>query len=104
MIERGRAKEIVRRKIELDHSLGESVGGSGHLGYTSIANIEIKNIIRKDDAASVYWEITYEYVLETTTEFTVYPDNPPYRSTYRKIVRTDSEGNIQRMDSHGEQG
>jgi hypothetical protein len=104
MIEREKAKEIVRRRIELDHSLGESVGGSGHLGYTSIANIKIKDIIRKGDATDAYWEITYEYVLETTTEFTVYPDNPPYRSMYCKSVRIDAEGNIQRVGTCGDQG
>ena len=41
MIDKSKLKELLLGEIEKRHKLGEQVGGSGHLGYVSLTNLEI---------------------------------------------------------------
>ena len=87
-------KEIVEAKIKRDEDLGERAGGSGHLGFVSFELLGIqdpKTIVLKDVECC---EITYTYVIIVETEFTYYPDNPPYEHKYQKTIVIDPSGNI----------
>jgi hypothetical protein len=72
-------KAIIEKQIESEESLGDQVGGSGHRGHVSykIDNISEPQIIDNNTI-----EVTYRYTLTTVTEFTIYPDNPPYEQSY----------------------
>ena len=91
-----RIREIVARKIEHDEQLGDQVGGSGHLGSVGYEIDEIAPAVGVPDEGRGLFEIVYTYTLITVTEFTVYPDNPPYTSSYRKSIVVDEEGTIVR--------
>lgn len=83
-------RNIVSNQIEKDESLGEGVGGSGHLGYV---DFQIDSI---DEPRKVPegWEITYRYTISITTEFTIYPDNPPQETGYQKTILVDEKGEV----------
>ena len=83
-------RNIVSNQIEKDESLGEQVGGSGHLGYV---DFQIDSI---DEPKKVPegWEITYRYTVSVTTEFTIYPDNPPSENGYEKTIVVDEKGDL----------
>jgi hypothetical protein len=88
------AMAIARAYIEKEHSLGESTGGSGHLGYTSLRGLTVKDVQQRVVDGAVCWKIDYQYTLVTETEFTYYPDNPPQSSAYTKEIIVDAEGRI----------
>ena len=75
MLTKEQIEVAVRRQIKSDEKLGDQSGGSGHLGYVSYTIDEIGDAVGKDEG----WEVVYKYTLVVTTEFTVEPDNPPYR-------------------------
>ena len=87
-------REIIKGKIDQDEELGESVGGSGHLGYKSykINHMSKPEKIQSNNEEHV--RITYEYTIYVETEFTYYPDNPPHEYKYRKTIFLDKGGNI----------
>jgi len=82
-------EKIVRQKIESDENLGSQAGGSGHLGHVSY-EINKLNFEEVNDE----YVVEYDYTLYTETEFTYYPDNPPYESSYRKRLTLGLELNI----------
>lgn len=74
---------LVKYKIESEEKLGDQAGGSGHLSHVSytIDKIETKELDQDQ------LEILYKYTLIIETEFTYYPDNPPYEYYYEgKII------------------
>ncbi|MHA1717069.1 MAG: hypothetical protein ACTSXP_15600 [Promethearchaeota archaeon] len=87
-------KEIVEAKIRVDEVLGEQVGGSGHSGYISfnIEKINEPKQVKGGDRAD--WEITYQYRIIIETEFTYYPDNPPYEYLYEKSIIVNDDGKV----------
>jgi hypothetical protein len=88
------AAVIAKAHIEKEHSIGESAGGSGHLGYTSIKGLMIDGIQQLAVKGDGGWKITYRYRLVTETEFTCYPDNPPYESSYAREIVVDKKGEV----------
>ncbi len=87
---------IVSKTIEKDEALGEGVGGSGHRGYVSYGLDEVGAPWRSIEEGVVRWEVTYRYTVFIETEFTYYPDNPPYETHYRKTIVLDVAGVIVR--------
>jgi hypothetical protein len=85
MISKDKIENIVKQRIETDEKLGDQAGGSGHMGNVSyrIDNIDTREI---EDGKM---EIAYKYTLITITEFTYYPDNPPYESSRENTVIID---------------
>jgi hypothetical protein len=83
-------RKIVWKQIEKDVSPGEHVGGSGHLGHVD-CKIDGVDEPRK---VSEGWEITYRYTVSVTTEFTIYPDNPPWENGYEKTIVVDEKGDF----------
>ena len=82
--------EIVASKIKRDEELGTQTGSSGHLGHKSFVVDEISPLKQVDRG----WEIKYRYTIVIETEFTIYPDNPPYEERYEKTIVVDDIGNV----------
>jgi len=87
-------EKIVKTKIDQDETLGDQVGGSGHLGNVSLVINEISKPKEIKTEKLNGWEITFKYTLTVVTEFTIYPDNPPDQSTYKKTIIIDKNGAI----------
>jgi hypothetical protein len=83
-------EKIVTSQIEHDEELGTLSGGSDHIGYKSYG---IEEILPPRQVGKG-WEVTYRYVTITETEFTIYPDNPPYENSYEKTILLDKAGNV----------
>ncbi len=87
---REQAAEAIHHKITTEEQLGTRAGGSGHLGNTTytLFNISIP------EKTTNGWQVAYSFTLITETEFTIYPDNPPYESSYRVVVLLNNKGEI----------
>jgi hypothetical protein len=85
---------IVNTKISQDETLGEQAGSSGHLADVSSEVKDISEPKKVETDKGQGWEITYFYAIHVTTEFTYYPDNPPYVYRYKKTIVIDDKGNI----------
>lgn len=102
MLSEKRLEEIVRQKICQDETLGDQAGGSGHAGHSSYTLDEIKTPEKTSLKGKECWKIEYHYTVTVTTEFTYYPDNPPYTYKYQKTIHVDDGGNvIQESDREG---
>ena len=87
-------KEIVSKKIEIDEKLGEFAGGSGHLSDISYKIDEIQKPIAIEEGDQKKWRISFKYTKYVTTEFTYYPDNPPYEYPSSGTIIVDVKGNV----------
>ena len=67
-------EEIVEWHLTQIEQLGDQVGGSGHLANRSLNNLKVKSGNKTIDG--IWVEFEYQIVIES--EFTIYPDNPPY--------------------------
>ena len=85
-----RLKEIVEEQIARDEKLGSQAGGSGHMGDVGYVLDGIEEPLRRRGG----WEVTYRYTTIVTTEFTIYPDNPPYEYGYEKTITLDDDGAV----------
>lgn len=90
LFDKDEISKIVWKQIEKDVSPGEHVGGSGHLSDVS-CRIDGIGEPRKVPEG---WEITYRYTVSVTTEFTIYPDNPPRENGYEKTLVVDEKGDV----------
>ena len=73
----------IEAHIKSKHKLGEQTGGSGHKGFISFRVDEYDQHKLHDGKI----EISFKYTIFTETEFTYYPDNPPYEDHYEaKII------------------
>ena len=87
-------RDIIKDKISHDEKLAEQVGGSGHLGYVSYKIDSIGKPERIQIEAGDGWKIIYAYTVIVETEFTYYPDNPPYEYKYKKTNIIDDKRKI----------
>ncbi len=67
-------KDVIESQIRKTEKLGDRSGGSGHMSHVSFRIDDIKS--RNLDGGKT--EISFSYTLMVETEFTYYPDNPPY--------------------------
>ncbi len=79
-------REIVEAEIQKNEKLGDQGGGSGHISHVSFRIDDINS--RSPDSNRI--EISYSYTLMTETEFTYYPDNPPYETSCSAIIIVNS--------------
>ncbi len=75
MLTKEQIEKAVQGQIEKDEKLGDQAGGSGHMSYVNYTVDEIGEPVKSDRG----WEAEYKYTVVVTTEFTIEPDNPPYR-------------------------
>lgn len=96
MLPKSKIEKIVTRVITHDEKLGNTVGGSGHKGYTSFELTTLGNPSKRQFKGRDAWEITFNYTIITETEFTYYPDNPPHEYAYQKKIIIDKNGRVLR--------
>ena len=91
--DRNLIKEAVIKALEKKHKTGDRTGGSGHLGFVSLANVVI------DDTKSVPdggYRVSVSYDIFVETEFE-YSGNDDYnRKHYSCDILVDS--NLQNAD------
>jgi hypothetical protein len=80
----------IREYLESKHKLGERSGGSGHKGFVSYAidDYELQELENGNT------KVIFSYTITTETEFTYYPDNPPYEDKYEEELLLDRHFNI----------
>jgi hypothetical protein len=83
-------REIVETQIARDERLGTQTGSSGHMGDVGYTLDAIEEPVRNEEG----WAVTYRYTTTVTTEFTIYPDNPPYEYSHEKTIILDDDGNV----------
>lgn len=66
-------ESIVQWHLSSAESLGDQVGASGHLGNKSLTALKLREINKTSGGLL----INFDYTIQTETEFTIYPDNPP---------------------------
>lgn len=89
-LDMGEIRKKIWTQIEKDESPGEQVGGSGHLSQVDCKIDIVYDPIQVPEG----WEITYRYTVTITTEFTIYPDNPPWENTYEKTITVNQKGDF----------
>lgn len=67
-------QQLVCQDLKQHETLGEQGSNSGHLVFVSYTIDTIETPAKTPQG----WQITYHYTIITETEFTYYPDNPPY--------------------------
>ena len=88
MLTKEQTETAVHRQIGKDEKLGDRAGGSGHMSYVDYSIDEICDPVETGRG----WEVEYKYTVEITTEFTIEPDNPPYRypKSGKVLIEKDS--------------
>ena len=66
-------ESVVRWHLSSAESLGDQVGASGHLGNKKLIALKLREI---NETAEGFL-VNFDYTIQTETEFTIYPDNPP---------------------------
>jgi hypothetical protein len=94
MLSKTDLEKIVSKVIENQEKLGEAAGGSGHLSSTSYKIQNIETPIKCEFKSQPAWEINFAYDVFVETEFTYYPDNPPYEYHYVNKVVVNEAGDI----------
>ncbi|MHA1480664.1 MAG: hypothetical protein ACTSQZ_04510 [Candidatus Thorarchaeota archaeon] len=87
-----RIRKYVEGWLKKHHNVGESAGGSGHLGSVSWGLQDIELTQSKD---RIIADVEYEISVET--EFTYYPDNPPKFTKYKRKFEFDVVGELNRI-------
>jgi hypothetical protein len=83
-------EELIKKQISKDEKTGEHAGGSGHLSFVT-SSID-QTVIKKEEKNHLV--ITYWYTISIESEFTCYPDNPPYVNHYKRTIIIDKKGRI----------
>lgn len=81
---------LVGAEINKREKLGFQRGGSGHMGHVSYRI----DAIRLTECGKGITEIVFDYTLMVETEFTCYPDNPPYEYPASGVIRIDTDGKL----------
>ena len=82
-------ESAIKSHIESRHRIGEHSGGSGHKGFVSYTIDEYDHKIL--DNGNI--QVSFKYTITTETEFTYYPDNPPYEDKYEEVFLLDKDLN-----------
>ena len=94
MFTEAQLRDIVMRRIEADEGLETHTGGSGHLGHIDAHIEEIGSPVETAHDGRKAWKVTYVYVKSITTEFTIYPENPPMKLLNRQTALISQEGEV----------
>ncbi len=90
--------EIVKSYIEKTEKIGTRAGGSGHMGNVDYHICRIFPAKLSKSNGTIGWKVTFMYTIIITTEFTIYPDNPPYENSYKTTIWLDNNGKIIKED------
>ena len=81
--------DTVTRFIARTEQTGEATGGSGHLSDVSVRDVRVTGI---EPAGEGRWRVRFGYTITVVTEFTCYPDNPPYEYPKEGEMFIDDDG------------
>ncbi|UCE20461.1 MAG: hypothetical protein JSV84_09040 [Gemmatimonadota bacterium] len=88
-------KDLILAEISIRHTLGEQVGGSGHLGFVSLTNLEIGEPVEIKFKEKQAFEILFSFETYTESEFHYATDDDDsddmYRSIYHAKIIVDKE-------------
>lgn len=87
-----RIRMYMENWLKIHHKVGESAGGSGHLGSVSLSILSTE--LTKSNGR-IITEVEYEISVET--EFTYYPDNPPKFTKYKRKFEFDAAEKLDRI-------
>ena len=90
MLSKDKLMTVIKMRIEESENTGDIAGGSGHLSNVSYVIDKVSDPVKSDDG----WQITITYTKIIETEFTYYPDNPPYEVKILKTLIFDNNDNI----------
>lgn len=90
MLNQNLLSKLAEYIIAKEEKSGTHPGGSGHLADVGVS----AECIMQEEPDKDTTKVTIIYKKTVVSEFTIYPDNPPYESLYRKTVTTDNRGNI----------
>lgn len=90
MFKKDEIEVIVKQHIESIEKLGDHGSSSGHMGNISYKLVSFSFSETEDGNVKV----NYSYTTFVETEFTYYPDNPPYEYNYEKELMIDKNKNI----------
>ena len=90
--ENNRIRKHIENWLKKHHNVGDSAGGSGHLGSVSLSILGTE-LTKSNDRIKA--EVQYEISVET--EFTYYPDNPPKFTKYKRMFEFDGFGVLGRI-------
>ena len=98
MIDTSELKELIIKEISKHHYLGEQVGGSGHLGYVNLTNLEIGEPAEIEYDGKKVFEIPFTFETYTESEFHHATDDDNsddwYRNLYSGKVIVDWDLNV----------
>ena len=86
-------KKSLKEYLDERHGAGERAGGSGHLGFLSVENINIVDIQRRSGNTSSF-EISFEYDIFVETEFEHTGDSNFGRKHYSDKVKMNKDCGI----------
>ncbi|MHA1576968.1 MAG: hypothetical protein ACTSU3_06370 [Candidatus Thorarchaeota archaeon] len=78
--------------LKKHHNVGETVGGSGHLGSVSLGVLLLE---QTESNGRIIVKVEYDISVET--EFSYYPDNPPRYTKYMRIFEFDGVGELKKI-------
>ena len=98
MRDRERLKTIILDEIGNRHKFGEQAGGSGHMGYASLTNLEIGDPAEIEFEGKQAYEIPFDFETYTESEFHYATDDDDsddwYRNRYRGKIIVDTDLNV----------
>jgi hypothetical protein len=90
MTTRQEIESIIRKHIESKEKLGHHGSTSGHMSHTGYSLDEYS--FEEIEDAKI--RVKYSYTTVVETEFTYYPDNPPYEYYHEMEMLLDKDMNI----------
>ncbi|MCB9235483.1 MAG: hypothetical protein H6581_27755 [Bacteroidia bacterium] len=90
MLSKSRIEEVVREWIHLKEETSHQTPAHGHPTEKSYT---LKHIHIPEETPRG-WKVKFDYSLYVTTEFTVYPDHPPYEYPCIGELELDQDGFI----------
>ena len=98
MNSKAKLKELIQEEITSHHGLGQQAGGSGHLGYVSLTNLEVEEPAEIEFEGKQAFEIPFTFETYTESEFHYATDDDNtidwYRRRYRGKIIVDQDLNV----------
>ena len=87
MINKTRLREAVLGEIGKRHKLGEHAGGSGHLGYVHLTNLDMGEPVEIEYNEKLAYEIHFTFETYTESEFHYASDDTDSNDIYSNTCR-----------------
>lgn len=85
-------QKAIEQWIQENEKLGDHAGGSGNMGFTSYILDSIEPPVELLVESPGMFHVKFHYRIIVETEFTYYPDNPPYEYPKMGEINVDKDG------------